>query len=151
MGLMRELSNKDKSRLIGDVVLLAAASKTHRGFPVADVVEILLPPVDLNQFRIYHDQNNRPIGLVTWAWMTQAVYDRYRAGRVVLGANEWSGGDLLVMTDFIAPYGHAKGIIQDLRGNIFPDETAYVLRFDAAGKPRIKAHEWRGVNVGKVN
>lgn len=151
MGFMRDLSHKDKSRLIGDVVLLAAASKTHRGFPIADVIEILLPPIDCNQFRIYHDRKGRPIGLVTWAWMTQKVYDRYRAGRVVLSPEEWSGGDLLVATDFIAPYGHAHQIIRELRNEIFPDATARSLRFDEAGKPRARSALWRGANVGTMN
>ena len=142
--VFKKLTPPEKSKLIGDIVLLMAASKVHREFPIVDVMDVVLPPIDLDQFRIYHNAQNVPIGLVCWGFFDEDVLKRYLSGDVVLTHEEWSKGKTLVFTDLIAPYGHAKRIVQELRADIFPKETGYSIRFDVRGKPRKKLRLWRG-------
>lgn len=145
--ILESLAPEQRSRLVGDITLLMATSRVHRAFPVVDLMDVVLPPVHLNQFRIYHNKNKTPIGLATWGFFTNDVLERYLAGDVVLTLDEWKNGDRLVFTDFIAPYGHAKLIVHDLRNNIFPQATGCSIRFDAAGKPRKKVRHWHGALV----
>lgn len=145
--ILSALKPADLSRLVGDVTLLMAASKVHRLFPIADLVDLVMPPLHLNQFRIYHDRLKKPVGIAIWGYFSPETLRRYLSGDVALPLEQWRGGDLLVFTDFIAPYGHARMIIDDLRRNIFPDATAMSLRFREIGKPRQSPTRWRGINA----
>lgn len=147
MGLMTKLPPEKKSKLIGDVVLLAAASNIHREFPLKDIIEVLLPPLDLNQFRIYHNKGGRPIGLVTWAWVTSAVLERYRIGDVMLSQQDWKSGNILLITDFISPFGGARRIIAELREAVFPNDRAFAQRFNKIGVPKKKLSSLRGIDA----
>lgn len=111
-------------------------SKVHRKYMVMDIPDIILPPIHLNQFRIYRDANKKPIGLVTWAWFDDKTEKKYLSGQTVLKLEEWKSGDNLFFTDFIAPFGHTKKIFKDLTHNIFPNEIAKTLRFTEQGKHR---------------
>ena len=105
---------------------------------IRDIADIILPPINLNQFRIYRNSKKEPTGFVTWGWFDDKTEQKYLSGNVVLTAEEWNSGKNLFFTDFIAPFGHTKKIFKDLTYNIFPNETAKTLRFDDHGKPRSK-------------
>ena len=145
--ILNRLTPDKLSQLVGDITLLLTDSNIHRNFPLADVRDLILPPVHLNQFRIYHTQEGKPVGLVVWGNFSQTVLDRYLSGDVALSLDEWNSGNLLVFTDFIAPYGHALSIVKDLRTRVFPTASAYALRFKKIGEPRKTISRWFGSQV----
>lgn len=141
--VLNQLSPDKKYRLIGEIVSLMAASAIHRQFPIVDLTEIILPPVDLNQFRIYHDKANRPVGFVTWGLFSDDVFTQYKDGRTIFSHADWQSGDILVFTDFVAPFGHANSIVRDLRDHVFKDhKEGFSLRFTERGKPRGRVNRW---------
>lgn len=146
--ILTKLSPEKLSRLVGDIVLLMASSPMHRHFPVQDVVDLMLPAVQLNQFRIYHDGAGKPVGLVCWAKLSDEVLKKYTDGQP-LSLQERESGDLLFFTDFIAPFGHAKKIAKEFKYEIFPNDMAYGLRWHGVGKPRKEIVPFYGANYKK--
>ena len=59
---------------------------------------------------------------------------------------EWQSGEHLLFNDYIAPWGHAKAILKDLRSHVFPNETAFSLGRNPDGSIR-KVYQWKGKGV----
>ena len=135
-GVLGKLTPPQLATLIGEVTGLMMASKVHRHLQVRDIADIMLPALNLNQFRIYRTPDRRPIALVTWAYFSAEVEKVYIGGRALLSEAERTSGGMLYLTDFIAPYGHARKVVRDLRTNVFPNAEAKALRFVEYGKMR---------------
>lgn len=145
--VLRSISSQKLILLIGEITSLMMLSKVHRKIQIRDIADIILPQIDLNQFRIYHNSKKEPIALVTWAYFSKKVEKEYLAGKAVLTKEELNSGDIIYLTDFIAPFGHTKQIAKDLKENIFPNQSAKFLRFTEQGKHRVKVREFKGSNV----
>lgn len=144
--ILKRLNNKQLSQLLGDVLLLVMASKIHRRFPIQDFVELIMPALDSNQFRIYKNDKGDPIGLVTWAKFSDEMEKKLHAGQILFTPEEWQSGDKLYFMDFIAPYGHARKMVHDLKNNIFPNDVGYTIRFKELGKPSHRISKFYGIN-----
>jgi cytolysin-activating lysine-acyltransferase len=148
-GVLGKLAPAKLHQLIGEVTGLMMASKVHRQLQVRDIADIMLPALNLNQFRIYRSASKQPIALVTWAYFSPAVEQAYLGGRALLSEAERTSGDILYITDCIAPYGHVKQVIRDMQTNVFPNAHAKALRFVEHGKVRPKLWHFYGVNYQK--
>lgn len=149
-GLLSKISGNKLNLLIGEITSLLLLSKVHRKFQIRDIADIILPAINLNQFRIYRNKSKQPIALVTWAYFDDKTEQEYLNGKTVLSEKELKSGNILYITDFIAPYGHAKKVISDLRTNIFPNSEAKSLHFLDQGKPRKKIKKFHGINHKKT-
>lgn len=144
-GVLSQLPPDKMYQLMGEVLSLLTVSPLHRQFTVLDVPAIILPPIHLNQFRIYKNTKGKAVGLVTWAYFSKEVEEKYLNGQMILPLEDWKSGDILYLTDFIAPYGDARKIARDLRNNIFSrDQTGKAVRFTSLGKRRKNIHVFRG-------
>ncbi|BAY88888.1 MULTISPECIES: toxin-activating lysine-acyltransferase [unclassified Tolypothrix] len=115
-------STQQPLKLIGSITHLMISSPLHRKYKIASISERFVPSLIHNQFRYYEIDGN-PIGFVNWAWLTDEVEEKFLKGKYVLQLDEWQGGNNLWFPEFIAPFGHARLIIKDLRNNIFPKGT----------------------------
>lgn len=89
----------------------------------------LLPPLQHNQYALYHrESDQKPIGLVTWAWLSEDVEKAYVKNPNNLSPYDWQSGDRGWVIDFIAPFGDAKTIIRDLRNDTFANDIGRFLR-----------------------
>ena len=109
-------------QLIGSIAHLMINSPLHRQYKIADLTERFVPSLLHNQFR-YYEVDGNPIGFVNWAWLSEEVEQKFLSGTYVLDLDEWQGGDNLWFPEFIAPFGHARLIVKDLRNNILPKGT----------------------------
>lgn len=116
------LSSQQRLQLIGSITHLMISSPLHRKYRIASIPERFIPSLIHNQFRYYEIDGN-PIGFVNWAWLSDEVEEKFMTTKYVLNLDEWQGGNNLWFPEFIAPFGHARLIIQDLRRNIFPKGT----------------------------
>ena len=148
-GVLNQLPPAKLHLLIGEITALMMVSPVHRQFQVRDLADIILPAINLNQFRIYRNDKNEPVALVTWGYFSKEVEQQYIGGKAVLSEAELASGDIIYLTDFIAPYGHIKQVVKDLKLNVFPNDIGHSIRFDEQGKPRKKIRTFRGVNYGK--
>lgn len=110
------------------------ASEVHKKYLIDDIGAMFLPAIHLNQFRIYRNKDGDPIGIVTWAFLSKEIEEKYQKGERNLKLEDWNSGDNGWIIDFIAPFGHAKQIIKDLRGNIFKGKRGKALRISKDGK-----------------
>ena len=146
-GVLTSITPQKLNQIIGEVTSLMMLSKVHRKMQVRDIADIILPPINLNQFRIYYNSQKEPVGFVTWGNFDEATLQKYLLGDTILTTEEWNGGDNLFFTDFIAPFGHTKKIFKDLTHNIFPNKTAQTIRFTEQGKHRKRAIKLYGKNL----
>ncbi len=130
----REL--QQRLQLLGAITWLMLRSPLHRSYTVAELEERILPSLMLNQFR-YYEVGGQPVGFLNWAWLTEDIETHYQTGDYELSPQEWQGGDSLWYPEFIAPFGHARYIVKDIRQNVFRKGTpAKALRVDAEGNFR---------------
>lgn len=149
-GLLRKISGEKFNLLLGEITSLMMVSKIHRQMQIRDIADIILPAINLQQYRIYRDEKGKPVGFVTWANFSQDIESLYLKGKVVLSQAELNSGEIIYITDFIAPYGHTKRIVSDLRKNIFPDKKVKALRFTEPGKHKSNIWIMSGKNTHRI-
>lgn len=134
-----------KMLLLGEATYLFLNSPLHLGYAVHQLTTFLLTPLRLGQFRIYRSARG-PVGFVAWARLTPEAAQDYALQRRPLEPADWNAGDQLWFIEFIAPFGHAPRIVDDLRRNVFPQERARSLRRHVDGRPPVVVH-WRGAGA----
>ncbi len=105
---------------VGSSIILMSLSKYHSQFPLLDYLTVeILPPLNLKQYKLYYCDEKKPVGLVTWAWVSKHVSEQMLTTQKSLSFNEWRCGGHLYINDFICPFGNARKIFCDLRDNEF--------------------------------
>jgi cytolysin-activating lysine-acyltransferase len=79
------------SSRLGEMVWLLTQSPSHKYLSISDLEWLLMPPLLLGQYKIYHKQNT-PIALALWAHLTQEDEERLLAVNK-LSPEAWCGGD----------------------------------------------------------
>lgn len=147
-GILLKLPKHKRYELLGEIASLLLASNLHRKYLINDIGAVFLPPIHLNQFRIYKNKAGDPIALVTWAFFSQEIETKYLSKEYSLKPQDWKSGDRLWSIDFLAPFGHMKMVSKDLRNNIFPNQHGRSVRITESGK--IKGiYDWYGINYQK--
>lgn len=131
---------------LGICMWLLSQSDYHRNWDMVAFEEEIASPLLYKQYRIYLDEQDNPIGLATWAWINDECRQRLLEQKGILSFDEWNCGEHLLFNDYIAPWGHAKAILKDLRTQVFPNETAFSIGRNADGSIR-KIYTWKGINV----
>lgn len=105
--MLNDLPNNNQFQILGEVTYLMSASSIHKYFWVIDINNSMLPAIELNQYRIY-DNKNRPIGFVSWAYLSNEIEEKYISSPTILKLEDWKSGDNWFFVDFIAPFGHKQ-------------------------------------------
>ena len=125
---------RQRLQMLGSIVCLMQNSPLHRQYSIADLEERFIPSLLHNQFR-YYEINGTPIGFVNWAWLDEETEEKYTTGEYELTLDEWVGGSSLWFPEFVAPYGHARKMVADLRTNVHKKGTpAKALRISQEGE-----------------
>ena len=120
-------------QMLGSIVCLMQNSPLHRRYSIAQLEECFIPSLLHNQFR-YYEIDGVPVGFVNWAWLNDETEKKYVTGKYELALDEWVGGDSLWFPEFVAPYGHARKMVADLRTNVHEKGTpAKALRVSPDG------------------
>ena len=77
---------------IGQITSLLAHSPMHRHFTVNDITDLLMPPVILDQYRIYKANNGTAVGFVAWGMLDPGAEAKLLNARQVLEFSEWRSG-----------------------------------------------------------
>ena len=145
-GILPKIPKQQRYNLIGQITSLMLASNLHKKYLIDDIGAMFLPAIHLNQFRIYKNKTGDPIAIVTWAYLSDEIESEFKTGQRNLSLQDWQSGNNGWVIDFIAPFGHAKQVIKDLRNNIFKNQTGKALRIKD-GKIR-GVITLRGLKVG---
>lgn len=126
------------TEVLGEAILVLANSNAHRlSFFIGDLDWLLLPPLAKEQFRLYKDKDNKPMGLILWAYVNEEVDKRLELGIGKLGQNDWNSGDTLWIIDLIAPIGGGDKMLEELKNSAFKGKPFKYQSVDAEGNRNI--------------
>ena len=109
------LSEANLARILSGVWFLCSFSRLHAYYSPGVSEHRIEPSLALRQFRYYTDLHGVPIAFCNWAWLSGAVLDDvFRTGRD-LKPHEFRCGDLPFFYEFLAPFGHCRAVVRELR------------------------------------
>ena len=91
------------SHMLGEITWLLTQSPTHKHFALADLEWLVMPPLLLEQYRVFHGETT-PVGVALWASLSAEAEAKLNAGVGRLRPDEWKSGDRLWLVDLIAPF-----------------------------------------------
>lgn len=113
--------------IMGELTYLLSHSPLHINYTVRDMMRFFMSPITLDQFRIYRTQD-RPVGFVVWAYLSDEISRLYEGGHYELQKQDWRSGRQLWFVEFIAPFGHAQRMVDDMRQDSFADAHGRFIR-----------------------
>jgi len=149
-GILLKMPRQKRYELLGKITSLLLASSLHRQYAINDIGAVFLPPIHLNQFRLYKNSDGDPIALVTWAFFSEEIEKKYLTKKYFLKPEDWKSGNRLWSIDFMAPFGHMRHVSKDLKENIFPNSHGRSVRITAKGEYK-GVYDWYGKNYQKIN
>lgn len=108
---------------------------------MADIDWVLLPPVILDQCRLY-TKNDIPFAFFTWAKVNDAVDQRLRSGVLRIAPHEWQSGEHLWLIDVITPFGQQEEMMTELRKAQFAGLKISALLPDASQNNQLKVRDF---------
>ncbi|WP_154236393.1 toxin-activating lysine-acyltransferase [Yersinia enterocolitica] len=112
------LESSEIQKIIGGVMLLTQRSPLHRAYFVSEWFQQIYPVIILNQFRYYEDEHGNPLAFCNWAFLSEKNMNEILSGERDIRKEDWQSGSNMFFPEMIAPYGHAKMMVNDLRKNI---------------------------------
>ncbi|WP_420547171.1 toxin-activating lysine-acyltransferase [Curvivirga sp.] len=111
------LSDFEKSAL-ADIQKIFLQSDYHKKWSQNDFIRLVLPPVRLNQCRIFREEGE-PVAFLSWAWMNKASEKRYLSLNDKLQPKDWKSGKNLWLIDVICLNGQLKKIANQMSKDDF--------------------------------
>lgn len=147
--MLEKLPQESMYKLFGEITYLMMRSDLHLNYQIKDFVKNFLPPLDLDQFRIYK-KGQTPVALLTWAYLDDETQNKYSNlnQQYDLHVMDWNKGKNLWFIDFIATDDVIKEIEYDMKYNLFPNQMGQALRADSSGKV-IQIQKYFGINYKK--
>lgn len=127
--------------ILGPAMWLYARDPVKKFMFVGDLDWAVLPPVVLDQCRLYTN-NNLPYAFVTWALVNETVAARLRSAQPRIAPHEWKCGDEVWIIDAVAPFGQLEETIKEARQTIFPGRKVSALLPDPARPGMVTVREW---------
>ena len=138
-------SNKPTvAHMLGEIVWVLAQSPTHKHFSLADLEWLVVPPLMLEQYRVFRDAKNAPIGVALWAYLDEAAEASLEAGNAKLRPDQWKSGDRLWLVELVAAQAlennflHARMLTDLTQGTLRGAGTIYYHTIDPSSRARIK-------------
>lgn len=104
-------------RAFGGVVALLAASPVHRGWTVADIDRLIVPPMRMGQF-VTIRRRDQIVAYGSWALFGETAEDGYVTGQRKIQPGDWRSGDRLWAVDVVAPHGDVREIVALMRADL---------------------------------
>lgn len=109
--------NEDILRVFGEVAFLAFYSELYGEWSARAIARSFEPPVYLKQFNVYRAKNV-PRGIVTWALLNEDAEKKHISGDGLESFEEWQSGEQLWIMDIMAPWGHGRDIIENIKATV---------------------------------
>lgn len=91
------------SDVLGSIVAVMMRQREYLHYRIADLAAWVRPAVELRQAKALFCSRGRPLGYITWAWLTDELSARFAAGEApLLRPEEWNGGTHLWVMDLVA-------------------------------------------------
>ncbi len=131
---------KTVSQVIGEITWLLTQSPIHKQLFIGDMEWFAMPPVLLEQFRIFNGTQH-PVGVAFWALVSEETDDRLRSGAHKLRADEWKNGNIPWLIELVAPFGGVDEMMADISKSLFPDREFNYHRVNTLGQREVAVYE----------
>ncbi|MGC4062134.1 MAG: toxin-activating lysine-acyltransferase [Aquabacterium sp.] len=125
-----------QAQCLGSATWLWMHSKSHRDTPLHTLPTLLMPPLLHRQFVIATRSDlDQPVFYMAWAMLSEEAEARYmRNPPILMQQADWTSGDRMWITDWIAPFGHTQAMARLVLRHLLPRSCMRSL----------KHHEHRG-------
>jgi len=114
------------------VLNLMKTSDRHKTWSRSDVERLIIPPIELKQYMVFRDEE-RPVGYLSWAWMSQEASDGFASRERKLTASDWNSGPHAWIIDVISDGGNVRKMMGALSAR-FPGQRAQFTRSSRSSK-----------------
>ncbi len=125
-----------KIPVLGPVVWLMMSHGMTRHTLVSELEWRVMPPLVLDQAKLYF-RDEAPVAFVSWAKLSDAAAQRYRAAPHHLTASDWNSGPHIWLVDVLTPFGGAQEVLKDLREVVFKGQAIHQLMPDTAEQAKV--------------
>jgi cytolysin-activating lysine-acyltransferase len=126
-----------KLPLLGPAFWLFARDQRLRFTFIADLDWRLLPPLVLDQCRLY-SKADMPWAFATWAFVSEAVNQRLRSSSPLIAPHEWRSGDLPWLIDVVAPFGDVEAVASEAAAQFAAGKKVSVWLPTPSGQPKLR-------------
>ena len=95
------------------VLFILSLSDKHETWTIKDIQRLVIPPLKLNQYRIYADKEV-PLCYASWAMLPEEAEEGYKNKTRKIQPEDWNSGDNLWLIDVICPFGGTRTAMKRL-------------------------------------
>ena len=106
-------------KMMGGILLLSQYSPLHQRYLISEWQQRIMPSFELNQFCYYEDEHGRPIAFCNSAFVSEQIRDELLSGVREISPSDWRSGQQIYIPEMIAPFGHGREVVNDLRRRVF--------------------------------
>ncbi len=137
---------------IGEMVWLMGQSPIHRELRIKDLDWLLMPPIVLQQYKIFFNDNKTPIGAALWAYLSPEAEAKFKTHGKIEG-EDWGNnaqvdpvkglvrqeGGTPWLIELIAPFHtsdnkHREQMVQDLMNTVLLGQRLKMVHINPATK-----------------
>lgn len=116
-----------EAAVFGAAAWLWMHSSSHRGMPLQNLNNLLLPAIRHHQF-LLASVDGRAVFYMSWANFSAEAEQRYvLQPPSLMHQDDWCSGDRMWMLDWVAPFGHTQAMSQLIRQQLFAHRCARTL------------------------
>ena len=105
---MAEQKSKTIASVLGEIVWLLTQSPLHKHLALSDLEWMVMPPILLNQYRIFYS-GQRPVGVALWAYLNAEAEQKLMKSGARLRPDEWRAGDSAALVETLKSATRAPG------------------------------------------
>jgi cytolysin-activating lysine-acyltransferase len=119
--------------VFGQVVWLMMNMPQYRHVFLTDLEWMVLPPIKLNQYRLFR-AGNHVVAFAAWAYLSEAAEARLQEPNPRLAPGDWKSGDRLWLIDLHAPFGQQELALKELRETALKGKIFKMHRWTPQGR-----------------
>lgn len=123
--------------VLGHVVWLMLKMPIYRHVFLSDLEWMVLPPIVLNQYRLFR-AGNRVVAFAAWGSLSEAAEARLQEANPRLAPADWKSGDRLWLVNLFAPFGHQEVALNELRDTALAERSFKMHRRGSDGIVRVE-------------
>lgn len=134
----------EAAQKIGTAMILFWHSSRSTHQTMRDLHHNLEVPIDLAQVACYYTPSGQPVGIVTWAWLTDDGLEKARSrGIDALHISEWREGPHLFIANIVVARQFLRKVLRTFANETFPSENHIYWLKSLTHEQGAKVRVWR--------